>query len=242
MDFSPEDLFDAVDREVKAVLDRAGVVEPPVDALHVAMDQFDVEIRYAEDEEDVEMGRFGPRPPRRRSGNVLTLREDQTPESQHAMAARIVARHLLPPVLTKLGIAPGTENKAAQMHLYSVLVPRLLLPTRWFEAECRKAGYDLAEIKGRFPTAHFEAIALRWLDLDDPVVVAILDVDTVQTRKSNRFPVTKKLTAAEEACAAKVRETSKPVRVRTQDWTAWGWPTKGVPFGRIVLRAVPDEV
>ena len=92
MDFTPDDLFEAVDREVRTVLDRAAIVEPPVDALHIVQDQFNVEIRYAEDDEVEESGRFGPRPPRRRgSSNVLTLREDQSPESQHAMAARIVA-------------------------------------------------------------------------------------------------------------------------------------------------------
>jgi hypothetical protein len=158
------------------------------------------------------------------------------------MGARLVARHLLPPVLTRLGIAPGTENKAAQTHLLGVIVPRFLLPTRWFEPESRKAGYDLLAVKERFVTAHMETIALRWLDLDEPCVISILDDGTVSTRKSNRFPVSKTLTAAEAACAAKVRETSKPARVRTGDWTAWGWPTRGVPFGRIVLRAVPDEV
>lgn len=243
MDFTPEDLFDAVDREVRSVLDRAAIAEPPVDALHIAQDLFDVEIRYAEDDEEVEQGRFGPRPPqRRRGGNVLTLREDQSPESAQAMAARLVARQLLPPVLTKLGIVPGTENKSAQAHLLGVMTPRLLLPSRWFESDSRKAGYDLVAVKERYATAHAETIALRWLDLDEPCVIAILDDDAVGTRRANRFAATKKLTAAEEACAAKVRETAKPARVRTGDWTAWGWPTKGVPFGRIVLRAVPDEL
>src|SRR5262245_31890884 len=151
------------------------------------MDQFDVEIRYAEDEEEVETGRFGPRAPRRRGGNVLTLREDQSPESQHAMAARLVARQLLPPVLTKLGIAPGTENKSAQNHLLGVIVPRFLLPTRWFEPDSRKAGYDLAVVKGRYATAHMETIALRWLDLDEPCVISITDDGSVSTRRSNRF-------------------------------------------------------
>jgi hypothetical protein len=242
MDFTPDDLIDAVDREVRAVLDRAGVAEPPVDALHVAMDQFDVEVRYAEDDEEGEMGRFGPRAPRRRGANVLTLREDQTPESQHAMAARLVARQLLPPILTRLGVAPGTENKSAQAHLLGVIVPRLLLPTRWFETDSRKAGYDLAAVKERYSTAHMETIALRWLDLDEPCVISILDDEAVSTRKSNRFPVTRTLSAAEAACAKQVKETEKPARVRKDDWTARGWPTRGVPFGRIVLRAVPDEV
>ncbi len=225
------------------ILDRAAIVEPPVDALHIAQDQFNIEIRFQEDDEEEATGRFGPRPPRRRSpANVLMLREDQSPESQHAMAARIVARHLLPPILTRLGIAPGTENKSAQTQLFGVIVPRLLLPSRWFESDSRRAGYDLYEVKTRYSTAHPETIVLRWLDLDEPCVIAIVDDGNVSSRRSNRFPVSRKLSTAEELCAVKVKETAKPARVRQDDWTAWGWPTKGVPFGRIVLRAVPDEV
>ncbi|HEY2786788.1 MAG TPA: hypothetical protein VGJ05_17640 [Fimbriiglobus sp.] len=242
MDFSPEDLIDTVDREIRIVLERAAVVEPPVDALQVVQDQFNVEIRYEEDEDD-SAGRFGPRPPRRKGpANVLILREDQSPESQHAMAARIVARYLLPPILTRLGIAPGTENKSAQTQLYGLIVPRLLLPSRWFESDSRKAGYDLYAVKARYSTAHLETIALRWLDLEEPCVIAILDDETVSSRRANRFAATRKLSVAEELCAEKVKETAKPAQVRNDDWSAWGWPTKGVPFGRIVLRAVPDEV
>src|SRR4051794_25946613 len=208
MDVTPEDLADAVDREVRGGLDRAAVTEPPVDAVHVAQDLFDVEVRFEEDEDDERPGRFGPRPPRRRGANVLTFRTDQSPESQQAMAARVVARHLAAPVLARVGITPGTENKAAQTHLSGLIVPRLLLPTRWFESDARRAGYDLFELKERYATAHPEAIALRWLDLDEPCVVTVVDDGAVSTRRSNRFPVAKTLTPAEAGCAEAVAATA----------------------------------
>src|SRR2546430_225301 len=86
-DFSAEDLFDAVDRLVADALRRHGTAGPPVDAVRLAQDAFDLTVREAEDEDEVRVGRFGPRPPRR--GN-------RTPETKKLTAAEQAA-------LAKLG-------------------------------------------------------------------------------------------------------------------------------------------
>lgn len=242
MDFSQDDLFDAIDRAVRDLLPRAGIAEPPVDALHVARAVFGFRVEYAEPD-DEPPGRFGARPRRRPGPNTLVVRPDQSDESQQAVAARAVARRMIPGILTTLGIAPGTENRQAQAQLVGLIAPRLLLPTRWFAADARKADFDLLELKDRYPPAGFEMLALRMLDVaEDPVVVAVVDDGVVAARRSNRFPATRKLTAAEQACHDKVAETGEPARVRADGWAAWGWPTPGIPFRRIVVRAVPDEI
>jgi len=241
-DFSQEDLFDAIDHAVRDLLSRAGVEEPPVDALHVARAAFGFRVEYAEPE-DEPPGRFGARPARRPPPNTILVRPDQSDESQQAVAARAVAKQLLPTVLTRLGIVPGTENRAAQGQLVGLIAPRLLLPTRWFAAAARKADFDLLALKEQYPAAGFEALALRLLDVaDDPCVVAVVDDGVVAVRRANRFPATRKLTPAEQACHDRVAEADEPARVRREGWTAWGWPTPGIPFRRIVLRAVPDEI
>lgn len=241
-DFSQDDLFDAIDVTVRDVLPRAGIEEPPVDALHVARAVFGFRVEYAEPG-DEPPGRFGARPARRPGPNTILVRPDQSDESQHAVAARAVAKHLLPGILTNLGIVPGTENKSAQTQLVGLIAPRLLLPTRWFAADARRADFDLLALKDRYPTAGFEMIALRLLDAaDDPCVVAVVDDGVVAARRSNRFPATRKLTPAEQTCLDRVAEADEPARVRREGWTAWGWPTPGIPFRRIILRAVPDEI
>jgi hypothetical protein len=242
MDFSQEDLFDAIDRVIADVLPRAGVAEPPVDALHIAQAVFGFRVEYAEPDDEAP-GRFGTRPRRRLGANTLLVRADQSDESQQAVAARAVAKQLLPAILTKLGIVPSTENKQAQNQLIGLVAPRLLLPTRWFAADIRRADFDLLAIKEIYPTAGFEMLALRMLDVaEDPCVIAIIDDGVVAARRSNRFPVTRKLTAAEQTCHDQITETEEPARVRVDGWTAWGWPTPGIPFRRIVVRAVPDDV
>ena len=242
MDFSPDDLFEAIDRAAADLLARAGLTGPPVDALHLARAAFGFRVEYAEPE-DEPPGRFGARPRRRPGPNTILVHPDQSDESQNAVAARAVAKQLLPAVLTRLGIAPGTENRQAQTQLVGLIAPRLLLPTRWFAADARRADFDLLALKDQYPTAGYEALAWRLLDVaDDPVVVAVIEDGVVIGRKANRFQATRKLTPAEQACHDRVAETDEPARVRADGWTAWGWPTPGVPFRRIVLRAVPDDI
>ncbi|QEL19736.1 hypothetical protein [Limnoglobus roseus] len=243
MDFSQDDLFDAIDKAVRDALQRGGIVEPPVDALSLAEQSFGLTIEYQEPEDEDEPRQYGAPPKKRWRPNTIILRPDQSEESQHALAARAVAKQLLPGIFTKLGIVTGTENRSAEKQLMGLVVTRLLLPTRWFATDARKLGYDLAQLKDRYPTVGFDMLAWRILDVDEePCVIAVVDDGTVAARRSNRFPANKKLTAAEEACLAAVAETNEPARRRRDDWTAWGWPTNGIPFRRIILRAVPEEL
>jgi predicted transcriptional regulator len=240
-DFTAEDLFDAIDRLVGELLARHGCDEPPVDAVSLAQEAFDLTVREADDEDDPRHGRFGPRPPRAGRREVV-LRPDQSDEARHAACARACAREMIPDVLTKLGIAPGTEHRSAQSSLVGLIAPRVLLPTRWFERDARKAGFDLLTLKGWYATAGYEMIALRMLDLDEPCVIAVVDDGVVSARRGNRAAVTKKLTEAERRCLELVKEHRELQTARHDGWTARGWRVPAGPFGRIILRAVPDEI
>lgn len=241
-DFSPDDLFDAVDRLVADTLRHHGTTAPPVDAIRLAQEAFGLTVRDAEDEDEERAGRFGPRPPRRRDREVV-LRAEQSDVARHAACARACAKEMIPAVLTKLGISPGTENRSAQAHLVGLIAPRLLLPTKWFEKDARRLGFDLLDLKDLYATAGYEMIALRLLDGDEPCVIAVVDDGVISTRRGNRAPATKKLTVAEQACLGKLGRYEEPRQtVRTDGWTATGWPVPGGPFGRIILRSVPDDL
>ena len=241
-DFSPDDLFDAVDRLVADTLRRHGTVGPPVDAIRLAQEAFDLTVREAEDDDEERAGRFGPRPPRRRDREVV-LRAELSPEARHAACARACAKEMVPAVLTKLGIAPGTENRSAQAQLVGLIAPRLLLPTKWFDKDARQLGFDLLDLKDVYETAGYEMIALRMLDVDEPCVIAVVDDGAVTTRRGNRAPAAKKLTAAEQAALGKIGRYEEPRQTaRADGWTATAWPVPGGPFGRIILRSVPDDL
>ncbi len=241
MDFTQEDLIDAVDRLLAGLLERAGVEEPPVDCLGIAADHLGIPVDYAEPEED-ERGRPVRGRTKRPAGGGIVLAHDMTDEQQQEAAALGIARSLIDDVLRKIGVPPGSENKALATHVRSLLVHRLLVPTRLLRAELRACGFDVLALKERFRTATVEVVAQRLLDLDDPCVIAIADDGVVALRKGNRFPATRKLTAAEQACLDRVMKFDRPERVRQDEWTVHGWPVPDRPFRRVILRGVPDDL
>ena len=238
-DINSEELNDAIDRCVGDLLARHGITEPPVDALALVQEAFGYTVTFEEEEEDEPQ--YGDRPKRKRP-RELVVKPTQSPGGQQMMAARACAKELVPTILQRLGVVPGTEQKSAATHLTGLIAPRLLLPTRWFGTVARKANGDPLRIQETFGTAGLEAIALRLLDLDEQCVIAIVDDGAVALRRSNAMQATKKLTPAEQLCVERVVENEGPQIVRKEGWTSRGWPVPTGPFNRILLRSEPDDV
>jgi hypothetical protein len=239
MDFSQDELLEAVERLVNGLLERAGVVAPPVDALHLAEEHLGIPVEVVEPAEEDEYGRRRPRP--RPQGSGIFLSPDMSVEQQHKAAADGVARTLLPDLLRRVGVVPGSESRQFMTYLRGLIVPRVLIPTRLLRAALRECKYDVPALKKVFVTATTEAVALRLLDLDEPCVISVIDDGVVAARRSNRFPVTRKLEDAEQACLDRIMELDLPHRLRAGGWTAQGWPVPERPFRRIILRAVRDD-
>jgi predicted transcriptional regulator len=238
MDFSQEELIEAIDRLVAGLLERAGVTAPPVDALAIAEHHLGIPVEVVEPAD--ESGRRRPRA--RPSGGGITLTTDMSDEQQQRAAADGIARLLLPDVYRKVGVVPGSESKQFAAHVRALIVARVLIPGRLLRAALRDCKYDVPALHERFSTASMEAVAARLLDLDDPCVIAIVDDGVVASRRGNRMPATRKLETAEQECVDRVMELDLPHRARVGEWTAWGWPVPGRPFRRIILRAVRDDV
>lgn len=238
MDFSQEELFDAIDRLVNTLLERAGVTTPPVDALHIAEEHLGISVTVVEPTTEDEGRRRRPR----RHGAGIFLSPDMTPEQQHRAAADGVARALMPDILRRLDIVPGTENRQFATHLRGLIIGRLLIPTRMLRSAASRCKWDVLALQATFATATTEAVALRLLDLDEPCVIAIVDDGVVATRRGNRMAVPKQLTAAEQECVDRVMALDLPHRARVNGCTAQGWPVEGRAFRRIIVRSVPDDV
>jgi hypothetical protein len=239
MDFSQDELLDVIERLVGGLLERAGATTPPVDALHIAEEHLGLPVEVVEPAEEDDTGRRRPR--RRGNREGIQLSPEMTPEQQQKIAADGIARLLLPDVLRKLGVAPGTENKPVAAQIRGLIVPRILVPTRLLRAAPRECKYDLLALKELFATATEEMIALRFLDLDSPCVIAIVDDGVVAVRRGNRFPVTKKLESAEQVCHDRVAALELPQRVRVAEWMCQGWPIAQRRFRRIILRSMRDD-
>ena len=87
MDFSQEELFEVIDRLVAGLLERAGVSEPPVDALAIAEDHLGIPVEVVESAEEDERGRRRRRPRARPTGSGIILSPDMTEETRQKAAA-----------------------------------------------------------------------------------------------------------------------------------------------------------
>jgi hypothetical protein len=240
-DFTTEELYDVVDRAVVKLLENGRVTQPPVPVIHLIQDLFHFTIRV-EDEGDDEPRQYGDRPKPRPRPRELVFLPTHSETAKHSLATRAMAKEMVPEILKRLGVIVGTENKSATNQLVALIAPRLVLPTRWFELAARKANNDLLKLREQFEPTAYEWIAARLLELEDPCVMTIVDDGTVASRKSNFAQVNKKLTDAEERCAAKVQDSEEAQTVRFDGWTSRGWPIPGGPFNRIILRSTPDDV
>ena len=240
MDFSQEELVEAIDRLVVGLLERAGVVSPPVDALQIAEHHLGIPVEWVEPAEEDESGRRRPRA--QQSGGGITLTTDMTTEQRQRAAADGIARLLLPDIVRKVGVALGSESKQFATHVRGLTIARVHVPTRMLRAAMRACKYDIPALHKAFSTASMEAVAARLLDLDEPCVIAVVDDGVVASRRGNRMPAARKLTDAEQECVDRAMELDLPHRARVGEWTAWGWPVPNRPFRRIILRAVPDDV
>ena len=240
MEFSQEELVEAIDRLVTGLLERAGATAPPVDALVLAENHLGIPVEWVEPAEEDESGRRRPRA--RHSGGGIALTTDMTAEQQQRAAADGVARLLLPEICHKLNVPLGSESKQFATHVRGLTLARVLVPPRMLRAALRDCKYDVPALQKVFSTASMEAVAARLLDLDQPCVIAVVDDGVVASRRGNRVPATRKLEPAEQECVDRVMELDLPHRARIGEWTAWGWPVPNRPFRRIILRAVPDDV
>ncbi len=240
-DFTTEELYDTVDRAVLKLLDSGRITQPPVSAVRLIQELFHYTIREEEEEDDGPK-QYGDRPKPRPRPRELVFKSTQSETAKESLAARAVAKELVPDILKTLGVVVGTENKSATNQLIGLIAPRLLLPTKWFAMAVRKANNDLLRLREQFEPTAYEWIAARLLEQEDPCVIAIVDDGAVSSRKSNFAQLNKKLTEAEERCVTKVQESEEPQTVRWDGWTSRGWPIPSGPFNRIILRSTPDDV
>jgi predicted transcriptional regulator len=242
-DFNQDELFETIDRAVQNLFKAHRVEQAPVDAVELVQAEYGYIVRELDPEEEAELTARGqPMKPAKRRSREIVFNSSHGVESRNILSARAIARELIPNILKRLGVSEGTENRSATTQLVGLITPRILLPTRWFEREAPRQGYDLWKLKEVFSSATYEMITARLLDLEEPCIMVIVDDGEVAARKSNRTSAPKKLTDTEKKCLDKVGELGEPQTVRSESWTVRGWPIPTGPFNRIILRSVPEEL
>jgi hypothetical protein len=232
-DLTREEVHAAADAVIAELLERAGVAEPPVDAVVLAQGTLGLRVCL---ERRPQRGR-----PKRGDGPPLIYLDPDEGEDRHQwIVAQEIGKILQTGLLRRLGIDPAEKRGLGGESLPNLLAQRLLVPTHFLAAEAPRLDYDVEKLHERFRTAGHEAVALRLLDLPEPCVIAIVDNGHVHRRRSNALRVNKELSPAEKECQKYVNHYSRPKVVRAGGWTVHGWPVHRPDWKREILRSVVD--
>jgi Zn-dependent peptidase ImmA (M78 family) len=219
---------------VEELLDRAGVQGPPVDAIAIAQRHLGMVVCL--DRSQPQRGRA------QRAGGrqQIYLRPEPTEERHQWTVAHEIGEHLKADLLGRLGVEPDQARAMTGESLANLFAYRLLVPTCWFAADAPAVDYDLLDLKKRYRTSSHEVLALRFLDLPEPCAITVIDNEQVTRRKSNAWPVRRRLELAEEECQRYVHHYSRPRMVRKESWTVQGWPVHQADWKREILRSVTE--
>lgn len=233
-DLARDEVVGTVDRMVEELLGAAGVDKPPVDVLALAQRHLNMQVCL--DRRQPQRGRAQRVAGRRQ----IFLRPEPTEERHQWTVAHEIGEHFKAALLQRLGVVPGETRAMAGESLANLFAYRLLVPSCWFTGDAPAHNYDLLELKQLYRTASHEVIAWRLLDLPAPCIITIVDNDHIHRRRSNAWPVRKRLEPAEQECQRSVNHLSRPRVVRADGWTVWGWPVHQADWKREILRSVVE--
>src|SRR5262245_50108291 len=164
-----EEVLAKVDAFVADLLCAAGVVGPPVDAIQLAQRHLGMDICLDR--------RQGSRGRAQRSGGrpQIFIKEEPSEERHQWTVAHEIGEHLKPQLSAKLGIDSTEMKPMLGESLANLFAHHLLVPVCWFASDAAQVEYDVLELKQRYRTASHEVVALRLLDLPEPVIITIVD-------------------------------------------------------------------
>jgi hypothetical protein len=233
-DLSREELLAAVDSVVTELLQAADIQEPPVDAITLARRHLGMVVCL--DSKQPQRGRAQ----RGLGQKHIYLRPEPTEERHQWTVAHEIGEHLKPSLLERLGVEPAQTRAMLGESLANLFAFHLLVPACWFTEDAPAHGQDLLALKKKYRTASHEVLALRLLDLPAPCIITIVDNDHIHRRRSNAWPVRRRLEPAEEQCQRQVHYYSRPTVVQQRGWTVQGWPVHQADWKREILRSVVD--
>jgi Zn-dependent peptidase ImmA (M78 family) len=230
-DLLREELLVKVDAFVEDLLRAAGVEEPPVDAIQLAQRHLGMIVC-------LDRGQSSRGRAQRTDGRPqIFLKPEPTEERHQWTVAHEIGEHLKVPLLQRLGIDPHETRAMAGESLANLFAHHLLVPTRWFASDAPQLEYDVLMLKQRYRTSSHEVLALRLLDLPEPVIITIVDNDHISRRRSNAWRVRKQLEPVEQRCQRYVNYYSRAKVLCEDGWTVHGWPVHQADWKREILRS-----
>ena len=173
----------AVDDCAAMILAESEISGPPVDAMRIAAGLGLVVALDRSMEERARFVRLGTGP--RNQQGAIFLGEEPRPERRQWAVAHEVGECMAHRLFRLLDFPLGSIPDSGRERAANYLAMALLLPRAWFERDGHACNWDLQELKEIYPTASYELIARRMLELASPVIITLFDQGAVQWRRSN---------------------------------------------------------
>lgn len=229
-------LESALDAAIMELLAAAGYAAPPVDALTLAREHFQLTIC-----QDCRLRTRGRAQRVLGSGHIF-IRPEPRPERLQWTVAHEIAEHMGPRLWQACGLADRDVGPMWAEKLANAFAQRLLVPTAWLQRAVRECGWDLLALKQRFRTASHEVLALRLLELPGSSgLITVLDQGQVTRRRGRPWPAPRWLLPGELRCQLWIHEQAQPCRVQADGYEVWGWPIHESGWKREILRTVFTE-
>ena len=217
----------AIDDLVSEVLETAGAISPPIDALDVAR-RLGVTIAF--DGRQATRGRH-----KRLAGRPsIFLKPDDRQERLQWATAHELGEFLA----WRIAEQAGEEDLAddARERIANAFAARLLLPAKWFVDDAREHACDLVALKAIYATASYELIAYRTLDLGQPAIVSVFDQGELVRRRWNGQGVVPRLHAVERACQHEANASGVLCERRESALEIRAWPIHEAGWKREIVR------
>ena len=239
-EIAAEELEECVDSVAAAVLEAAGIVDPPVDSIVVARA---LGIELGRDDRQSGRARFvrlGAARGRGGQGAILLGREPRAERRQWAVAHEI-GECWAHRVFERLGVDPRAAPVDARETVANRLASAILLPAEWFAQDGREQDWDLMTLKARYATASHELIARRMLDFLPDTIITVFDHGKISLRRGNfgrrpppLFPIEMRLWQA-------VHEQSSVCDLRDGALSVRGWPIHEPGWQREILLTTVED-
>jgi hypothetical protein len=232
-ELTPDEFSAALDA-VAAEVHLHGSADEPIDALALARA---LGLSVAWDERQTGRGRTARLAAHAGStqGSIL-LRPDPRRERLQWAIAHEIGELCACQVFDRLSVDPREAPAAAREAVANSLASRILLPREAFARDGRSCGWDLFDLKARYPAASHELIARRMLDFEIPLIVTIFDHGRRTFRRGNlpfRLPPVCELELA--ACRT-AHEESRPTVEADFARRVQAWPVHEPDWKREILR------
>jgi hypothetical protein len=176
---------------------------------------------------------------RGRARGAIFVGEADRPERLQWAVAHELGEYAVHRVYYKAGIAPGGDEPHMREQLANELARRILLPRRPFEKTGAECNWDLTDLKRTFPSASYELIARRMLDMPPPVVVTVFDHGRIHWRRGNQpFPPAQ-LRPCERHLMQLAHESQAFQQRQADDLFVRAWPIHEPEWKREIMRTEP---